>query len=103
MNRPWRAGPRGRERSTRFRRAGLIMTVLLLGGLGWLFGGHLVQLAQLSRQASALQSEETGLVRARTQHRQTLERLDDPDFIEELAREQGWGYPDETLVIVEEP
>lgn len=103
MNRPWRAGPRGRERSTRLRGAGLILAVLMLGGLGWLFGGRLVHLAHLSRQASALQSEEIGLVRTRTQHRQTLERLDDPDFIEQLAREQGWGYPDEILVNVEEP
>jgi len=101
MNRPWQAGLRARDGSLRYRRLGVLGLVLVLGGLGWLFGGRLVHLARLSRQASALQSAEIELVRARGEHRETLARAEDPEFIERRARELDWGYPEENLVIFE--
>ncbi len=101
MSRQWRVGRRSLRDKPQPRWAWGVLALLVLGGLGWLYGGRLWHLTRLSAEAEALHREETDLLRTRAELRDRLEVAEDPEVVERSARRVlGWGYEDEELVIL---
>ncbi len=101
MNRRWHVGRRSFGDKPHTRWAWAVLVLLVLGGLGWLYGGRLWLLTHLSAEAEALHKEETDLLRTRAELRDRLDVASDPEVVETTARRVlGWGYEDEELVIL---
>ena len=102
MNRRWRPGraaPRG-ERGRRLLILGVV--ALLVGGLGWLYGGRFVTMHRLSHEVAALEAQHQALLREIQSLKDQLARADDPAAVEARAREElCWGYPDELLLVID--
>ncbi len=76
---------------------------LVLGGLGWLYGGRFLAIHHLSSEVGGLKAEHQALLHEIQSLKDQLTELDDPALVEARAREElGWGYPDEFLVLIEE-
>lgn len=75
--------------------------MLILGGLGWLFGSRLLTLGRLSAEVEALRAQEEAALRQIAQLEERLAEADDPEVIEQEARSTlGWGYPEEKRLIL---
>lgn len=103
MNPQWRRGLREKRRSQDMRRPAVILGILVLGGLGWLYGSKLAELSGVTAEVRALQDEERALLRERAELRERLEEADDPGIVEaEARRVLGWGYEGEEKLILPE-
>ena len=96
-SRHWRAG----RLASRWRRAVLIAAgLLVVAGLGWLYGSRFLAMHRLAAEVAVLKGEVAELARGNQELQEELAHADDPAVVERKAREElGWGYPDEVLVI----
>lgn len=77
------------------------LALLVLAGLGWLYGGRLVSLSRLAREVAELQAQERQLLTEIDALEGQLATASDPAVVEAWARNLlGWGYPDEFKLIV---
>ncbi len=95
MSRPWRAGPPVRLG------VALFLCVVLLGGVGALFGLRARAIARTAREIQALREEQNRLWAHIEELRAELARAADREVVEQKAREiLRWAYPDEELVLL---
>ncbi|MGC9529132.1 MAG: hypothetical protein ACP5G2_00725 [Candidatus Bipolaricaulaceae bacterium] len=75
--------------------------LVVLGGLGWLYGARFVAMHRLGDQAHALQVREELLRQAIADLQGRLAAADHPAVVEEEARRiLGWGFPDEERLLL---
>ncbi len=102
MNLRWRGGRRRDQRSPNVRTGAIVaVVVLVVGGLGWLYGSKLAQLVSVSADVRDLHKQEASLLRQRSELRDRLDEADEPEVVEaEARRVLGWGYEDEEKLIL---
>ncbi len=101
MNPLWRDGRRTKGANPPARKIAVMAGVLVVGGLGWLYGSTLTELLSLRGDVAKLRERESTLMDERAELRDKLESADEPEVVEEMARRiLGWGYEDEELVII---
>ncbi|MGB9757003.1 MAG: FtsB family cell division protein [Candidatus Bipolaricaulaceae bacterium] len=95
MSRPWRNG-----QPAKFW-ARLALTILVLAGIGAIFGLRIRAIAVTSNEVRALREKQSALWVEIEKLNAELKKADDPKVVEEKAREiLRWAYPDEDLVIL---
>jgi len=103
MNPLWRGGQRTERSNPPARKVAVVAGVLIVGGLGWLYGSTLAELLSLRVEVAALHKRESELAHTRDHLQDKLESAEEPEVVEEMARQVlGWGYEDEELVILVE-
>ncbi len=103
MNHQWRGGRRAERSRPAVRKWMALAGVLVVGGLGWLYGSKIAELISVTAHVQSLQQEETALLRQRAQLRESLEVVDEPEVVEaEARRVLRWGYENEELLILVE-
>ena len=75
---------------------GSLHAMFLLGVEGWRFVQERRAIGRLQHQVTGLKSEATGLS-------QVIDHTDDQTYREELARRQGYMYPDELRAVTQQP
>jgi hypothetical protein len=75
---------------------GSVHVLFMLGVEGLRLGRAEISIGRLEREVSALEREAEGL-------RAVIEHGDDQAYREQLARRQGYMYPDEARIITSEP
>lgn len=75
---------------------GSLHALFLLGVEGWRFVQEQRAIHLLQRQVSGLQAESGGL-------KQVIDHADDQTYREDLARRQGYMFPDELRAVTQQP
>jgi cell division protein FtsB len=75
---------------------GSVHVLFMLGVEGLRLARAEISIARLEREVSALEREAEGL-------RAVIEHGDDQAYREQLARRQGYMYPDEARIVTSEP
>ncbi|MBC7093266.1 septum formation initiator family protein [Candidatus Bipolaricaulota bacterium] len=97
MNRRWRLG-RGTRRNWLLPAVGALV---LIGGLGWVFGSRWVAIQRTGGELQALRADVERLSQQIARLQQELAVATRPEVVEREAREQlQWGFPNEERVVV---
>ena len=95
---------RGARREPRFFGPGLVVFLLVLGLLAAMAIEPTLELMQQNDRISRMKSELQAIEQTNEKLERRIGRLDDPDFLEQKAREQiGLVRPDETTYLVVPP
>lgn len=94
----------GRRRRLPFVGPGLVVFLLVLGLLAAMAIEPTVELMQQNERIARMKGELQAIESTNERLERRIERLDDPDFLEQKAREQiGLVRPDETTYLVVPP
>ncbi|MCR4392108.1 MAG: septum formation initiator family protein [Candidatus Acetothermia bacterium] len=75
--------------------------LLLIGGLGWLFGSRWVAIERTAAELQALRTDVERLSQQIARLQQELAVATRPEVVEREARKQlQWGFPNEERVVV---
>ena len=95
---------RGSGARPRFGGPGLVVFLLVLGLLAAMAIEPTVELMQQNERIARMKAELNAIDRTNERLERRITRLDDPDFLEQKAREQiGLVRPDETTYLVVPP
>ncbi len=93
MSRPWRAGQGAK--------LGLAVALVVVLGLGALFGLRLYAIQKAQERVWTLREKQASLQAEILELQQAVKDAEKPETVERLAREVlRWGYPEEELVIL---
>lgn len=83
----------------------LLLLIATVGSIHVLFmiGVETVRLVRSEKAIARLEREVATLEREAQGLRSVVEHADDPSYREQLARRQGYMYPDEARVVTSEP
>lgn len=94
----------GARRKPRFVGPGLVVFLLVLGLLAAMAIEPTLELMQQNERIARMKSELRSIAQTNEKLERRIGRLDDPDFLEQKAREQiGLVRPDETTYLVVPP